>query len=363
MAEEFPSYDSIAKRVIQLQPAEMISWITGLPLQDFRFEKWIDPNFHERQQVEHKKSSRKKSSRKKEGSLRSDLLAEITRLDMEGPPWAWGFEVQAMAEYRMDLRLDGYRVRSESDLRFSTNPKDRYIGASALINLQGTNVPPTDVKWGTVYSRTVKYPIVNLEERDADTILQEIRVGTTPFAVLGWIPLMKNGNTPSIIQGWLELANNIPDDDPDFKDTLKSAVISFSELVKQGEAWADALKGWNVVEVQFIKKAMEAVIEERVEERVEEGIEKRTKEIQKVSRQEGLEAGLELGLKTGRQEGRQEALIEERQDDIIGLGRRFFGDSPTHVEAIEAIKDYDRLKRMKDAFFDVKSWNELLAIV
>lgn len=177
---------------------------------------------------------------------------------------------------------------------------------------------------------------------------------------------MKNGNSASIIEGWLEIANTIGDDDPNFRDTLKSAVLSFSELVKQGEAWADALKGWNVVEVQFIKKAMEAVIEERVEEAVEEGIEKRTKEIQKVSRQEGLEAGLELGLKTGRLEGRlegrQEALIEERQSHIIGLARRFFGDSPTHVEAIEAIKDYDRLKRMKDAFFDVKSWDELLAV-
>jgi predicted transposase YdaD len=61
-------------------------------------------------------------------------------------------------------------------------------------------------------------------------------------------------------------------------------------------------------------------------------------------------------------EGREEGRAEGARELLIWQGRRRFGEADSSVkEAVKAITDLDRLKRMGDRIFDAASWQDLLA--
>ncbi len=57
----------------------------------------------------------------------------------------------------------------------------------------------------------------------------------------------------------------------------------------------------------------------------------------------------------------EEGRIQDRQEVLLQLGRKRFGQSSESTRrALFAIKDMDRLARLSDSFLDVSSWDELL---
>ncbi len=302
-----PSYDSMGKSLIKLEPKAVLQWLTKMPADEFEFHGWADPTYQ---------------NPTGEHDLASDLVADIELLKEIGPPWVWGVELQATAEADMDLRVDEYRIKIKRFYRRGLNRGDRPSVGAILVNFRGKSVPmPPDTCAGANMHHDFTFPIINLEELNADTVLQEIAVGTAPLAILGWIPLMKGGNTPSIIQKWLDIANAIPDDNY-VKRELASMVKVFADAVDQGEAWREPLKGWNIM----TSKIMAGWVDE------------------------------------GRVEGRVEGSVATWQSAINRLAVRVFGQSPTHIAQIAKITDLERLTRIHDAILDVKSWDELLTI-
>jgi hypothetical protein len=58
----------------------------------------------------------------------------------------------------------------------------------------------------------------------------------------------------------------------------------------------------------------------------------------------------------------EEGALQARQDDLLRLGRRRFGQlDPQSESALRGITDPERLARMIDALLDVASWEELVA--
>jgi len=67
-------------------------------------------------------------------------------------------------------------------------------------------------------------------------------------------------------------------------------------------------------------------------------------------------------VEEGEIKGRAEGRVEARQDDVLLLGRRRFGEASAETEsALRGIADADRLARMIAALLDASSWEELLA--
>ena len=59
----------------------------------------------------------------------------------------------------------------------------------------------------------------------------------------------------------------------------------------------------------------------------------------------------------------EEGRVEARQDDLLLLGRRRFGEASADTgNVLRGIADADRLARMIAALLDASSWEELLAI-
>jgi predicted transposase YdaD len=79
--------------------------------------------------------------------------------------------------------------------------------------------------------------------------------------------------------------------------------------------------------------------------------------------QRGLQQGLQQGINQGLQQGLQQGRIQGVQEVLLELGQIRFGPAePSIVEAIQAIQDLDRLKRMQLALLSSTTWKQLLEI-
>jgi len=62
------------------------------------------------------------------------------------------------------------------------------------------------------------------------------------------------------------------------------------------------------------------------------------------------------------EEGEIKGMLRARQDDLLQIGRRRFGEPGPDTEAtLRGVADPERLSRLVGALLDVSSWDELLA--
>ena len=229
-------YDQASRHLARQAGAPLWPWLLDLTAAQVRFERLLQthftlPGFPERV---------------------GDTVAALTDLQGGGRPWALCLEFQSAPDFDIPDRLLVILGLLRLTERPSAEAGDRYWVGAIVVNLTGRGSAQRDLHWRGAGLHLLLQPREwNLEELDADQVMNQVERGAAPVEVLAWLSLMHGGSDPAIIQRWLELARRVTD--PQRRADL-GLVRVFAELTNCQDVWRKALEGWDMQESQLVKE-------------------------------------------------------------------------------------------------------------
>jgi hypothetical protein len=218
--------------------------------------------------------------------------------------------LEEIAHFRRELRRLGFRV------------------CGAVVNLTGPPQPDTlamDLPGLPDIGLRLKVVLRTLRDEDAAATLGAIATGAVARCVLPWVPLMRGGAEQGTIDLWRQLASAEPD--PNHRADYGMLAGVFARLLPPAaaQAWAEALKEWNVEKSPLLEEI-------RARER-------------------------EVSLARGRTEGRAEGVIQGRREALLqALQLRFQAPVPEDLTAaINGLTDPAEFDRWFAAVFAAPS--------
>jgi hypothetical protein len=181
-----------------------------------------------------------------------DTVAWLLDLTAGGLPWLLVIEFQAEPDPEMFGRLLEYLGAAWRTLRPSDLRGDRFEVGGLVVNLTGRGQSGRTMRLADTGVRTVLKPIDrDMGALSAEKVLRDVRAGRAPTLALAFVPLMKKGGDPGMIGRWLEVARQVKE--VEIRQALGLALV-FAEKAGCGDAWREALKGWDVMESQIVKE-------------------------------------------------------------------------------------------------------------
>jgi hypothetical protein len=230
-------YDQTSRFVLRLDAVPLLLWLLGTTAAEVRFVGWLDT---------------RSVPWPGQPDRTCDTVAALRDRAAGDFPWAVVIEVQAEADPEMFGRLLQYLGAVWLGLRPAPLRGDRYGVGAVVINLTGKGQSGQAMRLGQ--TRVLTHLGVaewNLAEMSAEELLAEVDGERAPTLALVRLPLMQKGGHPGIIREWLRLAAQ--ETDKNKRKALGLAVL-FAEKAGHGQAWREALKGWDVVESQIVKE-------------------------------------------------------------------------------------------------------------
>src|SRR5262249_33639875 len=143
-------------------------------------------------------------------------------------------------------RLLEYLGAAWLQLRPGKGRGDRFCVGAVVVNLTGKGSCSQRMRLGKSRVWTdLGVAEGNLAGESADEYLRGGGLGKRPRLALAFVPLMKRGGEDGIIRAWLGLARQ--ETDPERRQALGLALV-FAEKAGCGQAWREALRGWDVTE-------------------------------------------------------------------------------------------------------------------
>ena len=302
-------FDQASRYAAKLDPHALLRLVLNDPTGRYRFVRWLD-------------ARRLSFPGDPEGF--SDTVVELNDRDEPAPPWAVPIEFQTEPDADMFGRLLRYLGQLWLELRPDEERGSRYQVGGIVVNLTGRGNSARDMKLGDSGIRTLLGIVdFDLEEKEADTVLDGIAAGTLGRALLPWIALMRGGDQQGTIARWKELALQEPNEGR--RGEYGGLALVFAEAPGRQPIWKEALKEWNV-------KVSQTVLEWQAEARAE-----------------------------GRAEGR----AEERAESILRwLNFRFPGSVPEELaQSVRATRDLEKLQRLLDSVTIVSSLEDFRRVL
>jgi hypothetical protein len=308
-------YDQASRFVIRLGSLPMLLWLLGASEEDIGFVEWLDtrglpwPGQPDRT---------------------CDTVAWLTDRARGDVPWAVVVEVQVEPDAKMFGRLLIYLGTVWMGRRPARGRGDRFNVGAVVVNLTGKGHTGQSMRLGRTRVLTdLSIPEWNFSELDAEELFREVEAGRAPRLALAFLPLMQKGGDQGIIDRWVELARQEPDKEK--REALALAEV-FAEKAGCGPAWNKALKGWDVMESQVVKRWTAQ------------------------ARAEGEAKGEARGKAEGEAKGKSEGKAEGMAEALVKVLQRRFKAVPDDLRAaVAATQDAKRLTDWIDLAFEARS--------
>jgi hypothetical protein len=247
-------FDKGGRYLARRDPAEHLGWLLGLPLADLGFAGWL----HTRALPFPSQPERI-----------CDTVAFVRDQRRGGVPWAIVLEFQLEPDPLLFGRLLVYLGRLWLEHKPAQERGDRFELGGVIVNLTGRGNCSRRMSWPEARLETGLVVVErNLAAESAAKTLTAIAGGTAPRGVLPYIPLMQGGAEAGIIGQWVALAG--AETDARRRADDGSLALVFAEAAGCREVWAQALRGWNMIESKVVTEwQRQARVEERVEMVVE----------------------------------------------------------------------------------------------
>jgi hypothetical protein len=300
--------DEAARYALKRHPAEAVAWLLPTLDADLAFARWLDTQM---------------IAFPGEPNRRSDTVAELVSRSGTAPPWALVIEVEAKPRASIRERILEYEVRVLRKLRHGPHRRDHYKVAAVVIFLSGQrgDLKVEMVLPGTDVGLTGTIRAVSLTVESAMATLERIGRGELGRSVLSWVPLMAGVGDEAVTREWVRLANE--EADAQRRSDYAGIALVFANWVGHGKLWEKALEGWDVEQIDIVRRWKES------------------------ARREGREQGLREGEEAGVQLGR----LQELRSGLLKLLRAKFPSEQLAdmVHAIEQQAGPDLLSRWFDA--------------
>ncbi len=222
-------FDHASRGLLRRAGPSLLCWLLMVSPAQLRFVRWLDTRLTVPGQPERV----------------CDTITHVLRVDQGYYPWAIPVEFQVAPDERMFGRALVYEGMIWLGEKPAQEVGDRFDLLPVIVNLTDVGKCGRRMAWLPGAESTLLPIEWNLQNLDANVILDRVVAGTAPRELLAWLSLMKYGNDPATIQRWLEVANQ--ESDPHRKADL-ALVVVFAELTGGMTAWEKALEGFNVIE-------------------------------------------------------------------------------------------------------------------
>ena len=234
-------FDQACRYVAKLDPVAFIAWLLRIPPSRFNFRRWLDTRL---------------IRFPGEPDRTCDTVAFLEDIQRGHIPWAMVLEFQMEPDALMFGRLLGYLTPLWLEMKPNEERGDRFQLGAIIVNLTGRGEASRTMDWPEIGARTeLRVVECNLADKQAETVLAEVALGTAPMVVLPLIPLMQGGSESATIEKWIALAS--AESDGRRRSDYGGLALVFAEAAGCWHVWKEALKEWNVIQSKQVAEWQE----------------------------------------------------------------------------------------------------------
>jgi len=274
-------------------------------------------------------------------SRTEDVLVKV--VSPQGGRFLIANEIQLRPDRHIDLRMRAYAALAEERYRLRVYP--------VVVNiLPPRGQTPIIDRYQSEFMGLIArqdFKVINLWEEPVSLVFERDLTALLPF-----VPILQGGQTEGSLEQALRLIR--ADQDMAELEPLLAFFASFvfdTETVQRIMRWDMAVLRESPWYQEILEEGLERGLEQGLERGLEQGLER------------GLERGLEQGLEQGLERGLERGRRLEREELLVRILKRRFGDAPAELSQQISELETEQLSELLDVVLEASSLAQVEAFL